>query len=171
MRRVRTLVITVAVGAASAGAASAEQVGYHGWGPRLGLTADPDQIHVGAHLDYGDLTRHVRLQPNVEVGFGDDVTLVALNFEGTYRFGSRWDAWTPYLGGGPSLQFVGSDDRLGDGSNTEAGLNFLGGIDRVMSSGSRFFMETKLGLIDAPDFKFTVGWTFPRGSFRPIPGR
>jgi len=156
----------------SAGLASAQDTGYRGWGPRLGLTMDPDQVHFGAHVDFGNLARHVRFQPNVEVGVGDDLTLVALNFEGAYRFSSRWDSWTPYLGGGPGLNFVGNDNGgLRGGSHTDVGLNLLGGIDRGLHDGSRFFIETKLGLVDAPDVKFTVGWTFPHGSSRPIPGR
>jgi len=66
---------------------------------------------------------------------------------------------------------VGNDNNgLRDGSNTEVGLNLLGGIDRGLSDGSRFFIETKLGLVDAPDVKFTVGWTFPHGSARSTPG-
>jgi hypothetical protein len=171
VRSIRSTAIVAGILAVAAGTAAAEEVGYRGWGPRVGLTVNPDQVHFGAHLDYGNLARHVRLQPNVEVGIGDDLTIVALNFEGAYRFNSRWDVWTPYLGGGPAIQFVGNDNGLGDGTNTEAGLNLLGGIDRGLSNGSRFFMETKLGLIDAPELKFTVGWTFPHGASRPTPGR
>jgi hypothetical protein len=171
MKTIKALALTAGILVAVSGVARADDVGYRGWGPRVGLTIDPDQVHFGAHIDYGNLARHVRLQPNVEVGIGDDLTLVALNFEAAYRFSSRWDVWTPYLGGGPSVQFVGNDNGLGDGSNTEMGLNLLGGIDKGLASGSRFFMEAKLGLVDAPDFKFTVGWTFPHGASRPIPGQ
>lgn len=61
-------------------------VGFRGWGPRVGLTFSPDQVHFGAHLAFGNFARHVRLQPNIEVGVGDNLTLVAVNFEGVYRF-------------------------------------------------------------------------------------
>ncbi len=40
------------------------------------------------------------------------------------------------------------------------GLNVLGGIEKGLSDGDRFFTEAKLGFADAPDFKLTVGWTF-----------
>jgi len=37
---------------------------------------------------------------------------------------------------------------------------FLGGIEKGLSSGSRFFLEGKVGFIDAPDFQINAGWTF-----------
>lgn len=149
----------------------AGEMGFRGWGPRVGVTLDPDQIHFGAHADFGHLAERIRFQPNVELGLGDGLTVLALNLEGVYRFRSRWDVWTPYLGSGFGVNFIGTDDDgLADGSTTEAGINVLGGIDRGLSNGSRFFLEAKVGLFDTPDFKFTVGWTFPHGSARPIPG-
>lgn len=134
-------------------------VGFRGWGPRLGLTMDPDQFHFGAHLDFGQFARHVRFQPNIEVGLGDDITLIATNFEASYRFRENWDVWTPYLGGGIGLNYV-SVDGPGDNSNTDVGVNVLGGIERGLSNGDRFFTELKLGVVDSPDAKVTVGWTF-----------
>lgn len=138
-----------------------ENLGFRGWGPRVGITIDPDQLHFGAHADFGNFADHVRFQPNVELGLGDDLTMLNLNLDAAYRFSSRWDTWTPYLGGGVGLYFIGNDNNgLRDGSSTEAGLNVLGGIERGLSSGSRFFLESKLGLIDAPDFSVMMGWTF-----------
>ena len=138
-------------------AASAE---FLGWGPRAGLTVNPDQFHFGAHADLGSIASHVRLQPSLELGLGEDITLVALNGDLSYRFASRWDVWAPYLGGGASVFFTGEDNGLMDGAETGVGLSALGGIERGMSSGSRFFVEGKVGFVDAPDFKVTAGWTF-----------
>lgn len=151
------------------------KVGWRGWGPRVGLTIDPDQVHFGAHVDFGNFAEHIRFQPNIEVGIGDDLTIIALNFEGAYRFSSRWDVWTPYAGGGLGVNFVTIDGHLhnneelaagithgedGDGSSTDIGLNLLGGIEKGLKNGHRFFLEGKLGLADSPDFKATAGWTF-----------
>ena len=36
---------------------------------------------------------YLRFQPNVELGFGDDVTLIALNLEAAYRFRARRQSW------------------------------------------------------------------------------
>lgn len=137
-------------------------IGFRGWGPRVGLTINPDQVHVGAHLDFGNFARHVRFQPNVEVGFGDDLTLVTLNADAAYRFSERWDVWTPYLGGGIGLNFASAGDNgLNDDTSTDLGASVLGGIDKGLSNGDRFFVEGKLGLIkESPDVMLTVGWTF-----------
>ena len=135
------------------------KVGFRGWGPRVGLTFNPDQFHFGAHLDFGNFGHHVRFQPNVEIGFGDDLTLFAINAEAAYRFASRWDVWTPYLGGGIGANIVSADN--GDrGSDTDFGASILGGIEKGLANGHRFFIEAKLGLADSPDVKATVGWTF-----------
>lgn len=133
---------------------------FQGWGPRVGATVNPDQFDFGAHVDLGSMTSHIRLQPSMELGVGDDLTVLALNGDLAYRFASRWDTWTPYLGGGGSVFFVGNDNGLMDGAQTNAGLSAIGGIERGMSSGSRFFLEGKVGFIDAPDFKVIAGWTF-----------
>jgi len=140
----------------------ATDIGYRGWGPRLGLTFDPDQFHVGAHMDFGNFARRVRFQPNIEIGLGSDLTLVTANADAAYRFRDRWDIWTPYLGGGVGLVFVDrGNSGLGDDTNTELAASILGGVDRGLSNGDRFFLETKLGLTDwAPDVMLTLGWTF-----------
>jgi hypothetical protein len=156
------LAAAVAVAAAPAPASAADGPGFAGWGPRIGVTSDPDQIHMGLHIDVGNFADHIRFQPNMDVGFGDDVTLVSLNGDLACRFRSQWDVWSPYLGGGIAFQFWDVDNRGSrfDDSDTEVGLNLLGGIERGLSGGNRFFTELKLGLVDTPDFKATVGWTF-----------
>ena len=136
------------------------EVGFRGWGPRLGLTSDPDQVHFGVHLDFGNFSEHVRFQPNFELGVGNDMTVGALNFEAAYRFDSRWEAWAPYVGGGVGLNFIDRNDRFRDDVETETGLNALFGIERGLSDGDRFFTELKFGLTNSPDFKLTSGWTF-----------
>jgi hypothetical protein len=138
------------------------QIGFRGWGPRLGLTINPDQFHVGAHMDFGNFAHHVRFQPNVEIGFGDNVTLLTVNADAAYRFSEHWDVWTPYLGGGVGLNFASvGDNGLGKDTSTDLGLSVLGGIDKGLSNGDRFFIETKLGLTNtSPDVMVTVGWTF-----------
>ncbi len=135
-------------------------VGFRGWGPRLGLSVNPDQVHFGAHLDFGNFARHVRFQPNLEMGFGDDVKLVALNAEASYRFSSYGDVWTPYLGGGVGANIKSVDVAGHSNSETDLGVNLLGGIEKGLSNGDRFFIEGKVSLNDVPDAKATIGWTF-----------
>lgn len=155
MRRVMISIATVAlVCLVWTGSASAA-----GWGPRLGLAVDPDQVHFGAHLDAGYLADQLRFQPNFEMGLGDNMTIGAFNFDMLYLFNSRWDTWAPFLGGGPAANLV-DHDRNNSDADLEAGLNLVGGVERRLASGGRFHSELRFGLIDTPDLKWTVGWTF-----------
>jgi len=140
--------------------ASNRGAGYRGFGPRVGVTINPDQVHFGAHIDFGDLAGNLMMLPNLEVGIGDDLTTIAPSFELDYRFRSDWGAWTPYLGGGMGPVFYSA--KHGDGSSSKLGIYLQFGIGKGSSaSGSgHFFLEGKLGLADAPDGKVTVGWTF-----------
>lgn len=164
MTKMRLILITTALGvtlgSGLAAADPASDIGFRGWGPRVGLSLDPDQIHFGAHLDYGHFADHVRFQPNAEFGFGDDVTLFTLNAEAAYRFSAQWEVWSPYLGGGLGLNVKNFDNGNDNDSDTDLGLNLLGGIEKGLSSGDRFFIEVKLSLNDVPDAKITAGWTF-----------
>ena len=122
-------------------------------GIRGGLTVDPDQVYFGGHVETSPLIDRLHFRPNVEVGFGDNLTLIAANMEFVYKFPNRRD-WGLYAGGGPALNVYMFDGR--DDSETEAGLNLLVGVE----SSRGLFFEFKMGAIDSPDCKFGVGWTF-----------
>jgi len=122
-------------------------------GLRGGLSVDPDQFYFGGHLETAPLVDRLHFRPNVEIGFGDDLTLIGANMEFVYKFPNRRD-WGLYAGGGPALNVYMFDDV--DDSETDAGLNLLVGVE----SSRGLFFEFKLGVIDSPDFKFGVGWTF-----------
>ena len=127
-----------------------------GPGVRGGVSIDPDQGYFGAHYETGALVDRLHFRPNVEAGLGDDLTTISLNFEFAYKFPSR-SSWQLYAGGGPAVNFytfdIGDDD---DDTETDAGLNFLFGVEQR----SGLFFEFKLGVIDSPEVKFGVGYTF-----------
>ncbi|MFH1219697.1 MAG: hypothetical protein V1694_04515 [Candidatus Eisenbacteria bacterium] len=154
--------LAVALGPALALAGPDTDVGFRGWGPRVGLSLDPDQVHFGAHLDFGNFAEHVRFQPNVELGFGDDWKIYTVNAEAAYRFRSSWDVWTPYLGGGLGANIKSFDNGEHNNSETDLGVNLLGGIEKGLANGDRFFIEAKFSLNDndMPNAKITIGWTF-----------
>jgi hypothetical protein len=157
MKRVLAVVVTLLIFAA-APAWAQRSAGFHGWGPRGGVTINPDQVHFGVHFDMGDLAKRLMLIPNVELGFGDNVTVLTPAFEVDYRFYDNWGSWNPYVGGGVGPVFAWYD---GGASNTDFGLTVQGGIARQLSSKPGFmFIEMKVGLADYPDVKFTVGWNF-----------
>ena len=135
------------------------------WGPRAGITFDPDQIHVGLHVDAGELFPDGFFVPNVEIGFGDDITTIAINPELIYRFLKRTRSdWGFYIGAGLGINHYSWDTPEGfngDDSDTELGMNILGGMSRKLGSGNEFLVELKLGVTDEmPDAKVTAGLTF-----------
>ena len=161
MHRSRWLMVFVMCGIASLVHADGG-FGYSGWGPRVGVSVDPDQAFGGIHLDLGEFAPNVRFQPNAELGVGDDQVVLALNLEASYLFPVN-QSWMPYVGGGLGINYVNFDEprgRSGDDDDTDLGFNVLGGVQRVRSSAPDLFMELKLGLSDSPDVKIMFGWTF-----------
>lgn len=122
-------------------------------GVRAGISVDPDQFYFGGHLETSPLIDRLYFRPNVEVGLGDDVTLIAVNMEFVYKFTSR-RPWNLYAGAGPALNIAMVDGV--DGADTDAGLNMLVGVEQSRG----LFFEFKFGVVDSPNFKFGVGWTF-----------
>ena len=122
-------------------------------GLRAGVSIDPDQFYVGGHLETDPLVERLVFRPNVEIGFGDDVTLAAFNFEFVWKFPRGRSPWGFYAGGGPAINLYQFD---GPGDEADAGFNFVGGLENRQG----LFFEFKLGVVDSPDFKFGVGYTF-----------
>ncbi len=156
----KSIVFAVILGLLCAAPAMAANrgAGFKGIGLRGGLTINPDQIHLGGHIDFGDIADNLMMLANLEAGFGDDITVIAPSFEMDYRFNSDWGKWTPYLGGGIGPIFWSTDGA--DGS--DLALYLQAGIGKGSATGKsgHLFIEGKLGLVDAPDAKFTIGWTF-----------
>src|SRR2546428_9626906 len=64
----------------SARPASAQQ-----FGGRLGVSGGPTQFYIGPHAEFGPIVEQLWFRPNIEFGVGDNVTIVALNVEFSYR--------------------------------------------------------------------------------------
>ena len=125
-----------------------------GPGARAGISVNPDQFYIGGHYDTGEIVDRLHLRPNVEIGFGDDVTTFALNIEALYLTPLPRSPWTFYAGGGPGVNVYDFDN----GSDTKAGLNVLAGLQHD----NGLFFEVKGGLFDSPDLKVGVGYTWKR---------
>jgi hypothetical protein len=122
------------------------------FGVRVGASADPDQFFFGGHYETKPLMKNLTFRPNIEIGVGDDVTLVAFNIEFAYWIDLDNKPWKLYVGGGPAAIVADADDNtdLHGGFNLMIGAQHRGGL----------FGEFKVGLIDSPDVKFTVGYVF-----------
>lgn len=135
-------------------------IGFEGWGPRAGLSVDPDQFHLGAHVNLGEFVPNLRFQPNVELGFGDDVFLLMINGETFYLFDVPNTNFRPYAGGELSLVYWRVDTPHVHADDLELGLSPVGGIEIPFTKQYVGFFELKLGIADVPDFRVTVGVHF-----------
>lgn len=131
-------------------------------GARAGVSGNPDQFFFGMHFETGEIADHLTARPNFELGLGDHSTLLALNIEFVYSMPLKRQPWRLYFGGGPAANIysyttpVIPPGRSGDGSGVQPGFNVLGGIEHRRG----FFGELKVGAIDSPAVKFTVGYVF-----------
>jgi hypothetical protein len=120
-------------------------------GVQGGVSVDPDQVYFGGHVETTPLVNRLRFRPNIDVGIGNDITLIGFNFEFTYAL-TEGRPWNVYVGAGPAINWFDSDG----GSGTEAGFNILIGA----KNRDGLFFEIKVGAADSPDLKFGVGYTF-----------
>lgn len=120
-------------------------------GVQAGVSLEPNQFYFGGHVETPPLADLVHFRPNIEIGLGDSVTLMGLNFEFVYRFRTQ-RPWGLYAGGGPALNVIHTtgDTRL------EGGFNFVGG----MAHRDGLFVEVKAGALHSPNFKIGVGYVF-----------
>jgi hypothetical protein len=128
------------------------------FGVRAGVSADPDQFFFGAHFETEPIIERLTFRPNIEVGVGDDLTLIALNIEFVYSIPLDNHPWRVYFGGGPAANIYSRDDGpgRGDDSGVEGGFNLLVGLQHRRG----LFTEIKVGALDSPSVKFTVGYAF-----------
>jgi len=129
------------------------------FGIRAGYTSwdSINQFHVGAHYYVGELWPNVEFTPNIEVGFGDSVTIVTANGDLAYNFTEFFSfPWSLYGGGSLSFNYVKPD--WGD-SNTDIGFSGLVGTTYTFANDHRGMAEIRFGIIDSPGFKLTFGYT------------
>jgi hypothetical protein len=127
-----------------------------GVGVRAGVSADPDQFVIGMHYETAPIVDRLRFRPNIEIGFGDDVTLIAINPEFAYWLPIKSRDWGVYVGGGPGINIYNFDRGGDDDTDVEPGLNIMFGLQHRKG----LFTELKIGAVDSPDFKFLVGYVF-----------
>lgn len=125
-----------------------------GLGAEVGISGGPNQFYVGGNYTSPAIANYVQARPNVEIGFGDDQTLLAVNFDFIHNQKLKNHPASIYFGGGPSFNtsFTTGDHETG------AGFDVL-----VGASSGRFFGEVKLGVGNSPTIKAGVGYNFGPG--------
>jgi opacity protein-like surface antigen len=141
---------------------SETDIRWKGWGVRVGLASDPDQIVGGAQFNLGEFRRNLRFQPDVQLGLGDDATTLFATAPVYYRFTVQ-EKFTPYAGGGVALGFVDRDlpsTSNADETSFEIGGRVTGGLEWSRNNGATFAVELSLGLGDIHDAQVVALWNF-----------
>jgi len=146
--------IVLLVGFASSAAAADNNDDHVGF--RAGVSGDPGQFYIGAHMDLKEVIKRVWFRPNLEVGVGDGLTLISVNGEFVYFWkGQQNRHWMPYAGLGPAFVIQAFREGRGD-SGVGPGLNFVAGIQERKG----LIVEMKIGAFDSPGFKAGIGWSW-----------
>jgi hypothetical protein len=139
-------------------------------GVRAGMGVDPELILFGIHSQMGPIfSRNVFFRPNADFEWGEITDMVALNLEAVYRMRAttRNGSWAPYVGAGPSLNFIHQSfqTQAGEGRNIsfgnfdyETGFNILMGIQN--RHGTFFEVKTSLYSEPAPVLRLILGRNF-----------
>ena len=125
------------------------------YGVRAGVSAEPEQFFFGGHVETKPLLDHLTFKPSVEVGIGDNATLVALNVEFAYHIPIEKQPFGLYIGGGPAANVFSIDAGSDNADGVRGGFNFFVGLEHTKG----LFLELKVGAGDSPSVKFTVGYT------------
>jgi len=144
------------------GSSYTSDIGYQGWGLRAGVASDVDQVVGGAHFNLGEFVPHLRFQPDVQLGIGDDHTTLYATAPVYYRFGTE-TRFTPYAGGGLSVGWVDRDKPASgndDDSDFEVGGKVTGGLEWPSRDRQAFFIEVSFGFGDIHDATIVAGWSF-----------
>jgi hypothetical protein len=91
---------------------------------RAGAYLDAESAFVGAEYRF-PITRELKLAPNLEWVFPDDVTYFGLSMDLHYDFRTK-SRLQPWLGGGLGIYVVNPEGP--GGGDTDVGANFIGGL-------------------------------------------
>jgi hypothetical protein len=139
-------------------------------GVRAGVGLDPELVMFGIHSQMGPLfSRNVFFRPNADFEWGEITDMVALNLEAVYRIPTttRGGLWAPYIGAGPSLNFIHQSFQTQPGESRnisftnfdyETGFNILMGLQN--RHGTFFEVKTSLYSAPAPVLRLILGRNF-----------
>lgn len=132
-----------------------------GLGARAGYSSNPDQFVIGGQGVFGKVWQRVRITPSVDLGFGNDVKTIALNFDGMIDlFSPPGSKVVLYGGAGPNLAIYSPD--IGD-NQTELGVSLIAGMKIPAIASNYYNLEARFGFGDIPDFKILFGYMFSIG--------
>jgi len=149
----------------------AQGVRRFGIGVEAGIGLDPELVVFGAHGTFAPVfSRRVAFRPGIEFGVGEVTTTFGVNLDVVYYLPGvpRVAAWSPYIGGGPTLGLShrGFEAETGTGLNRnrfdfgdtsfEGGMNFITGVRRRNGT----FFEMKATAYGVSNVGLLVGFNF-----------
>ncbi|RMD65949.1 hypothetical protein D6833_02145 [Candidatus Parcubacteria bacterium] len=179
-KHIATLFLSLFVLISCASISHAQKLGLMGIGGRLSLVKAEDSktsIGFGAHADLGEIVNRLHLYPSVEYFqnkaevpgfFGTaeaEASVFSVNADVRYYFPTPGTAGF-FAGGGIALHSTGSakvqGQKVGD-SQTDFGVNLLGGVEFPLSGNLVLTGLAKFVLSDNNGFKVTGGLTYLLG--------
>lgn len=155
--RIRAIAVGLALLVGVSAAAEA-QSGPMQFGPRIGYNFEAEEFTIGAHF-IKPLTSAIAFYPSFDYFLIDEGTMFGINADLRYQMPAENLQWL-YLGAGLGItrfSFEGS-------SNTDAGLNLIGGFQPVGSSRIKPFAEARLLIGDGSAFAVVGGISIPLGN-------
>jgi hypothetical protein len=147
-------VLVVALGVVLAGAASAQAQNVphtqSTLGARAGASGGPEQFFVGAHVETPSLGHNVTFRPNAEIGFGSDLTLLAVNLDLVHWSRIPNTEWRVYAGGGVATNLIFDD--FDENDILDGNVNAVIGVQHT----SGLYAEMRVGM--TPGVKVAVGY-------------
>jgi hypothetical protein len=97
-----------------------------GPGIRGGVSVNPDQLFVGAQYETDAQVERLHFKPNVEIGFGDDLTALTANFEFVWKFPPLDEAGFNILVGAESSGGLAFEVKIGtfDSPDIQFGVGY-----------------------------------------------
>ena len=142
--------------------AAAQDIAYRGFGLRAGVADDPDQGVVGAAFNFGEFIPNLRFQPHIELGFGDDTTIVSLTAPVHYRLPLE-GRLTLYGGAGVTAGFIDRDEddvrNDDDDSDFDISPMLAGGLEWPVGN-QELAAELNVTGGDFSTVKLVLGWMF-----------
>jgi hypothetical protein len=156
--RIRAVAVGLALLVGVSEAAEA-QAGPLQFGPRVGYNFDLEEFSIGAHF-IKPLTSAIAFYPSFDYYMVDAGTLFGINADLRYQMPAANLQWL-YLGAG-----LGITRSSGEGipSNTNTGLNLIGGFQPTGSSRIKPFAEARLKIGDGSTFGVFGGISIPLGN-------
>jgi len=152
------LLILAALASPAMAQSTAQSTEQGGVGVVAGVSANPDQFYFGVNFMAAKVAKNFWFRPGAELGVGNSQTVVGINGEFIYLVDIHKSPWSAYFGGGPALMIntFHNDAPVDNNTDVGPGFNFLAGIRKAKG----IFSEIKVGLMDSPEFKFGIGYTF-----------